>query len=59
MKNVLTINDIRLYLEKVIKSGKPICLQLNYSGCKLEDIDFAKTGFSVYIVKEQIEKTDI
>jgi hypothetical protein len=58
-KNVLTIKEISLYLEKVIKQGKPICLQLNYSGCKLENIDFAKTGFSVYVIKEQIEKIDI
>lgn len=59
MKNCLTINEISVYLEKVLRQGKPICLQLNYPGCKLQDIDLAKAGFSIYIIKEEITKADL
>jgi len=59
MKNVLTIKEIQLYLEKILKQGKPICLQLNYPGCRIENVDFAKTGFSLYVIKEEITKEDL
>ena len=47
----LSINDVIVILRSIVKNGKPIKLELNYSG--------GGECFCLFKIREQIDKADI